>query len=275
VGSRGGIVKRDMRHWLAALVVLGLPVVAHAQWAAPVSQTIPLPSIGLPLPRIGLPLAPIGIPRTIDRQPGPPATGPHVRLPGRSDHGRRGGRSGRSSTVYVVPGYAWGFPYYAGPSSPVPSYDVPPRVERDREERSREEKRQTGTLRIDVTIARDSQVFVDGYFAGTLDDVAGELELAPGPHRIELRAGGYKDFAFDVLITAERAITYRGTPEPQAGITTAVPAATAPPAPQRQPGPATVYFIPGCYLGNVPPKDAGLPASCDQSRVTTFDGTGR
>src|SRR5687768_15853332 len=117
-----------MRHWLAALVVLGLPVVAHAQWAAPVSQTMPLPSIGLPL-------APIAIPRTIDRQPGPPATGPHVRLPGRSDHGRRGGRSARSSTVYVVPGYACGFPYYAGPSSPVPSYDVPPRVERDREAR--------------------------------------------------------------------------------------------------------------------------------------------
>lgn len=256
-----------MRHWLAALVVLGLPVGADAQWAAPVArQTMPLPSIGLPLPRIGLPLAPIGIPRTLDRQPLPPAAGPHLRPQGRPDHDRRG-RPGRSSTVYVVPGYAWGFPYYAGSASPVPSYDVPPRVERHREE-----KRQTGTVRIDVAIARDAQVFADGYFAGTLDDVAGELELAPGPHRIELRAGGYKDFAFDVLITAGRSITYRGTPEPQPGVTPAVPAATAPPAARREAAPATVYFIPGCYLGNVPPKDAGLPASCDQSRVTTFDG---
>ena len=28
--------------------------------------------------------------------------------------------------------------------------------------------------------------------------------------------------------------------------------------------------IPGCYLGDVAPKDAGLPATCDQSRAVTF-----
>jgi hypothetical protein len=34
--------------------------------------------------------------------------------------------------------------------------------------------------------------------------------------------------------------------------------------------PTTFYFIPGCYAGNVPPKDAGLPATCDQTRVITI-----
>jgi hypothetical protein len=33
----------------------------------------------------------------------------------------------------------------------------------------------------------------------------------------------------------------------------------------------TVYFIPGCYLGNIPPKDAKLPATCDQSSTQTFE----
>ena len=44
------------------------------------------------------------------------------------------------------------------------------------------------------------------------------------------------------------------------------------PAPTQVPprAPATIYFIPGCYLGDVPPKDAGLPAGCDASRAVTF-----
>ena len=51
----------------------------------------------------------------------------------------------------------------------------------------------------------------------------------------------------------------------------------APPAP-REPEPPpfvpsgdrTVYVIPGCYVGNVPPKDVKLPANCDLSKVTTY-----
>jgi hypothetical protein len=30
------------------------------------------------------------------------------------------------------------------------------------------------------------------------------------------------------------------------------------------------YIVPGCYIGNVPPQDAGLPASCDLSRTITI-----
>ena len=35
-------------------------------------------------------------------------------------------------------------------------------------------------------------------------------------------------------------------------------------------GDRTLYVIPGCYVGNVPPKDVKLPANCDLSKVTTY-----
>ena len=50
-----------------------------------------------------------------------------------------------------------------------------------------------------------------------------------------------------------------------------------PPPPPREPEPPfvpagdrTLYVIPGCYVGNVPPKDVKLPASCDLAKLTTF-----
>lgn len=50
-----------------------------------------------------------------------------------------------------------------------------------------------------------------------------------------------------------------------------------PPPPPKEPEPPfvpsgdrTLYMIPGCYVGNVPPKDAKLPADCDLTKVTTF-----
>lgn len=35
-------------------------------------------------------------------------------------------------------------------------------------------------------------------------------------------------------------------------------------------GDRTLYVIPGCYVGNVPPKDVKLPANCDLTKVTTY-----
>jgi hypothetical protein len=36
-------------------------------------------------------------------------------------------------------------------------------------------------------------------------------------------------------------------------------------------GDRTVYVIPGCYVGNVPPTDVRLPPGCDVKKVTTFN----
>jgi hypothetical protein len=35
-------------------------------------------------------------------------------------------------------------------------------------------------------------------------------------------------------------------------------------------GDRTLYVIPGCYVGNVPPQRVRLPANCDLSKVTTY-----
>jgi hypothetical protein len=42
------------------------------------------------------------------------------------------------------------------------------------------------------------------------------------------------------------------------------------PPPYVPAGDRTLYVIPGCYVGNVPPKDVKLPANCDLTKVTTY-----
>jgi hypothetical protein len=61
---------------------------------------------------------------------------------------------------------------------------------------------------------RDAEVYVDGYFAGNVDDFDGafqQLNLEPGPHHIEVRAPGTETTAFDVNIDPGRTITYRAS----------------------------------------------------------------
>jgi hypothetical protein len=69
-----------------------------------------------------------------------------------------------------------------------------------------------GELRLDVS-PRHAQVFVDGYFAGTVDDFDGAfqaIKLAPGGYRIDLVAPGYETLTFDVRITPGQKIRYQG-----------------------------------------------------------------
>jgi hypothetical protein len=59
---------------------------------------------------------------------------------------------------------------------------------------------------------RRAQVFVDGLFAGLVDDFAGyyrHLRLPAGNHRIEVIASGYLPLIFDVTVIPDRTITYR------------------------------------------------------------------
>ena len=69
-----------------------------------------------------------------------------------------------------------------------------------------------GALKIKVK-PRDAEVYVDGYFAGEVDDYDGvfqKLRLEPGPHRIEIRLEGYEPLTFEVRIQPDRTVTYRG-----------------------------------------------------------------
>src|SRR5260221_5742038 len=74
-----------------------------------------------------------------------------------------------------------------------------------------------------------AQVYVDGRYVGVIDDfgLSGRaLDLDEGVHRVELRGDGYATLSFDVCITANQTIRYRGDlrrPSAGATITTAIP----------------------------------------------------
>jgi hypothetical protein len=191
----------------------------------------PRGTVGLPLPEIGLPLPPIGL------QP---------------PHGSRRGQ-GR----YHWPGKSYGWPvviYYAPWYEPVvPVREAAPAPD------PVEQPKPTGRLILDAQ-PENAQIFVDGYYAGVPDDFSaarGGGVIEAGPHRIDITAPGYEAIVFDVRIAPSQSVTYRGTMKK-------IPAAPAPN------GPTTFYLIPGCYMGNVPPKDARLPATCDLGRAVEF-----
>lgn len=263
-----------MRYLCVLLIVLGLPLTAGAQH----NRQSPPPPPPIGLGAIGLPLASMGLPPTInhrqwtvavpawerpqvpawERQGPPPWERGHaaqpvqVVKPGKHDRNRR-----RQTNVVFVPyasygyGYTSGLPYAMAPTTvatPAPAPEAPSDI---------------GYLRLEVEPATLLQIYVDGVFVGTPADLRGELELRAGAHRIEIRAPGYEPLTFDVRVEAERGITYRADLRP----------AGAPPPPAAPvvvpSGSKTLYVIPGCYLGNVPPDVDRLPAGCDISRMKT------
>ena len=88
----------------------------------------------------------------------------------------------------------------------------------------------TGSVRLKVK-PRDAEVLVDGYYVGTVDDFDGtfqSLKLEPGPASIEVRAPGFESLRLDVMILADRKITYEenmraGDPGPAPPPTRRVP----------------------------------------------------
>ena len=70
-----------------------------------------------------------------------------------------------------------------------------------------------GEVRLQVQ-PRDAEVYVDGNYAGRVDDFDGSfqsLRLEEGTYRIEIVADGYEPLEFDVQIQPGRKINYRGT----------------------------------------------------------------
>jgi hypothetical protein len=70
-----------------------------------------------------------------------------------------------------------------------------------------------GGLRLKIE-PRNAQVFVDGYYAGIVDDFDGrfqKLTLAAGRHHIEVRAASHEPLNFDVNIQPHQTTVYQGT----------------------------------------------------------------
>ncbi len=187
---------------------------------------------GIPLPEIGLPLPPVGLQ--------PPLSG------GEGGHGRshrRGVFPAWPVAIYYAPFYDPFVPYAEPAPAPAPVAQPP----------------QPGRL-ILAPQPEGAQVFIDGYYAGVPDDfdpAHGGGVVEAGQHRIDLSAPGYDQLAVDVKIAPTQTITYRER----------LKRTQAPALPS---GPTTFYLIPGCYMGNVPPKDAHLPATCDLGRAVEF-----
>jgi hypothetical protein len=69
-----------------------------------------------------------------------------------------------------------------------------------------------GELRLKVE-PRDAQVFIDGYYAGRVDDFDGvfqSLRLEEGEYQVEIVLPGYEPLAFDVRIFPGEKTTYEG-----------------------------------------------------------------
>jgi PEGA domain len=114
-----------------------------------------------------------------------------------------------------------------------------------------------------------AQVYIDGYYVGTVSDFnrPGGLAVEAGPHHVEIRAPGYQASSFEVRLLPDQPVTYREDLQPFSG---GEPARSASARSAVAPT-TTFYVISGCYLGNVPPTDVALPPGCDRSQVKTFD----
>jgi hypothetical protein len=72
-------------------------------------------------------------------------------------------------------------------------------------------------IKVTGTDAKQEQVFVNGSYAGTVDDFNGifqELHLRPGQYRMEIRASGFRPLDVNVLIAPGKTVTYRGELQP-------------------------------------------------------------
>ncbi len=112
--------------------------------------------------------------------------------PGYSAYGWSGYYGNRWGGYYGG-GYGLGYGAYGGPYS----YSI-------------------GGVRMKVD-PKDAEVYVDGYYAGIVDDFDGawqQLRLDEGGYRIEVRKPGMETLTFDVMIQPGRTITYRGRMTP-------------------------------------------------------------
>ena len=103
---------------------------------------------------------------------------------GFSNFGFVGGFGPAPSYYYNAYGYGAPYPWAAG------SYDA-------------------GGIRLKVD-PRDAEVFVDGYYAGLVDDFDGlfqALKVAPGGHKIEIQMSGFHDLQLDVHVQPGRTVT--------------------------------------------------------------------
>jgi len=139
-------------------------------------------------------------------------------------YGYSGGYYGFSNPYYSPYGFGgygldpgFGVPYYGDASSGVPSYGDPSDPYMYGEGYGTYSTRVyngegQGSLKLKVK-PRNAKVYVDGYFAGQVDQFEGmfkKLALNAGNHMVEIKADGYETAEFDILITPDKTLTFEG-----------------------------------------------------------------
>ncbi len=167
------------------------------------------------------------------------------------------GFAATTSAQVIAPGYPYPAYRYAPPDASV-KFDVKP---------------------------KDTMVYVDGYYAGIVDDFDGafqRLRTTPGPHQLTLYLEGYRTYSEQVYLAADNTFKLRHRMEKLAG----GQASERPPAPQPpqyqpgQPGPGQPGPVTGGPFGRrgrgfppAPPEN-GPGAGAPPASGTTESGRG-
>jgi hypothetical protein len=167
------------------------------------------------------------------------------------------GASGRGEAQVVVGGgfyfgspFWYGYPWYYGyPTYPyaLGGYPYGHRV-----------APHDSALRLEVT-PKEAEVYVDGYYAGVVDDFDGafqRLRVAPGQHELALYREGYRTTHQTVNLSADSTFKVRFNMEKLAPGDVAEPR----PIPAQQPAPA-ISQPPPNISQPPPPNQPGLPQS--------------
>jgi hypothetical protein len=144
-------------------------------------------------------------------------------------------------------GYGYGYGYGYPPNPYGPGYVYAPGA----------------SLRIDAE-PRETEVFVDGYFAGRVDDFDGffqRLHLEPGEHDVTLYLGGHRTSRQSVYLQPGKTFRIRHTMEP-------LPAGSLP-----EPRPVSAPVVRRGVSNTPPPRGAGGPPPADVAIRQTDAGT--
>jgi hypothetical protein len=180
---------------------------------------------------------------------------------GRSDRGDRRRRDGGAGQGRLYPAYPYVPSSLYAPYFPYGITELPGGAPGATTEVTRQAEAETeeGFLRLRVR-PRTAEVYVDGAYAGTVDDFGGtsERQLRAGTHRVELAARGYERVTFDVRVPARETITFTRDLDEARAVATPLPE----PAPLTPITHKAMYIVPHCYAGDTPPTAADLPSGC-------------
>jgi len=114
-------------------------------------------------------------------------------------------------------------------------------------------------VRVLVT-PKEAAVYVDGYYAGIVDDFNGffeRLPLTPGPHELDLYLAGYRTIHQRMYLGPGSTTTWRDALEPLEPGDVSEPPFVAPPVPPPPPGAAR---LPHTYPAPALPPVIAVPA---------------